>query len=173
VSPLGEAMSCGDMNLWERHTAREPQPDGSLICTLMAEGAPVVRAKFERGSKPRVMIEQWYNHVRSTVDAWENEQTAKAAKRAEAPRAGGERKDETPVIHGGSEVATPQADKARQESVESILESKVADLGRSVALVEAQIAATLGALKSLESERDALKKQRQKAVAAIRAMKEA
>jgi hypothetical protein len=168
-----DVLDCGDLLLWERHTHKTPTAKGlvaRLVEGVMPDGKPC-EATFE-GYKPKDMIVAWHQFVKGEYDARTNRQEAAALKRAEAPRASSSRKDDTPVLLGGSEVATPQADKARQESVESILESKVADLSRSIARVETQIEATMGALHSLEAERDGLKKQRLKAVTAIRAMKE-
>jgi len=171
----GEVMSCGDVLLWERHTTKIPRGDGSLECRLvegvMPDGKPCVAA-FQAGYKPRVAIEQWYNFVKGEYDAREAKQEAEAAQRKEASGAGGNRTDPASRVYGGSEIPTPQAIQDRQASVEALLESKIADISRSFSRVEDQIAATVAALKVLETDRDALKRERIKVVAAMRALKE-
>ena len=170
----GDALSCGDLLLWERYTTKDHQADGSVIVTLapgnMPDGKPC-QARFAAGWKPRVVIEQWYQYVTGEANAREAKQAAEAVERAEASRTGSQREDPAPRIYGGSELPTAAAVQAREASVESIIESKISDLGGSITRVEEQIAATLGALKSLELERGALKQQRSKAVAALKAMK--
>lgn len=170
-----EVMDSGEVLMWERHTTKKPNPDGSLTLTLvegvMPDGKPCT-ANLAAGWKPKMAIQVWNQHVKGEFNAREAKQEAAAIKRAEASKSGGERSDPAPAVYGGSPIPTAAAVQDCEASVEAIIESKISSLGRSLALVEAQIEATLGALKSLELDRDALKAQRAKAIMAIRAMKE-
>lgn len=170
-----EVLDGGEVLLWERHTTKSTKPDGSLELVLadgvMPDGKPC-RATLAPGWKPKQAIMVWSEHVKGEYNAREAKQEAAAIKRAEASRVRGERTDAAPVFHGGSEVATPEVVQDRQASVEAILESKVADIGRSLALVETQITATMGVLESLQREFTELKKERHKVIAAMKALRE-
>lgn len=171
-----EVLDGGEVLLWERHTTKQGNKDGSVKLTLvegvMPDGKPC-EATLAAGWKPKQAIGVWFDYVKGEYNAREAKQEAAASKRAEAPRAGGERGDQSARVYGGSEIPTAAAVQDREASVEAILESKVAAIGRSLTLVETQITATMGVLESLQREFCELKKERHKVIAAMKALKEA
>jgi hypothetical protein len=167
-------LSSGSVMLFEKHTAKTRKPDGlllTLVDGVMPDGRPCM-AMMQGSKKPDLtMLENWYGYVRGEFDARKDRQEAEALSRAEA----------RPVDSGAVSTAAerpspspvPDAEPvpASEATVEEILESKIASLGRLIAKREGAYREAAARLKDMEREVAAAVKERKQAIAALKAVK--
>jgi hypothetical protein len=168
-----QTILSNQLMLWEQCTKMEWVDKDTVKCELvegiMPDGA-VCRGLIKCKSR-RDAADQWFNYVRSQYDARTAEQEAKAAQRAEASRASGGEKDPAPGVDGGDKTPAEASVQDSETSVEDILQSKVAAIGRSIIDYTAARTAKMDELALLDARLISLRNQRAKAVAAIKAMR--
>jgi hypothetical protein len=166
-----------DIGLWEQHTVKERDKTGGITATLADDAYPegwsdnIITGRLV-GDNPRQLIVSWHKYVSGRIHAWENGQEAAALRRAEASRTSGIRENAAPEQPAGRVEATPSSVPDGEETLEAILESKVATLRGFVARLTQQIDSTMESIRVLEDRRHAGILEVLKAEKALRAISE-
>lgn len=153
-----------DIRLWEQYTVKDRALNGRIRASLKDDAYPegwqdnIIQGILE-GDSPRQNITSWHNFVKGKISAWQDRQAAAEAQRAEASRgSSGAEAASSGQLESGQETAQGNPPSG-EETLEAVLESKVAALRRSVSLIETEIASTAHSLAALRERHNGLKKQ--------------